>query len=98
MMQCLSLREEFIMNFLNGTKKKEFRKWRTNYRGEIYLHCSRKDASPDYGGFILAKGNLVSIKWTHERGGCYEWEISDVMPLPEKIRANGKMKLWQHPN
>lgn len=94
-MMVLTLKQEFIELFLNGTKSKEFRTWRTNYRGEIFLHCSKRDASPDMAGCIVAKGELIDIKWNDEFEE-YDWEIENIKPLSEKIRVKGKLGLWSY--
>ena len=42
-MKVISIQEPFASLILNGYKKIETRSWKTNYRGEIYIHaCSNK--------------------------------------------------------
>lgn len=98
MMRCLSLREQCLLDFLNGETDIEYRKWDTLFRGELFLHCSKKYASEEYGGFIIAKCNLVKIEWNPNMyDGIFEWTLKEVEPLPEKIKANGKLRIWTYP-
>ncbi len=41
-MKVLSIKEPFASLISNGIKKIETRSWKTNYRGEIYIHASLK--------------------------------------------------------
>lgn len=71
-MKVLSIKEPWASLIMNGTKKIETRSWKTNYRGEIYIHASLskakitkpevyeliKDMNFKYG-HIICKCNLV---------------------------------------
>jgi hypothetical protein len=92
-MKVLTIKQEFIEMFLNGTKKEEIRSWKTYHRGEVLLHCSTKDASPDMAGCIVARCDLTQIKWNIEKNR-FEWKLENVKPLPEKIKVKGKLGLW----
>jgi hypothetical protein len=86
------------LDFLNGETNIEYRRWNTNYRGELFLHCSKKYASKDHAGFIIAKCNLVKIEWNpYEYDGIFEWTLEEIKPLSEKIKANGKLRIWTFP-
>lgn len=39
-MKVLSLTEPFATLITNGSKRVETRSWKTNYRGELYIHAS----------------------------------------------------------
>lgn len=39
-MKVLSIKEPFASLIMNGMKKIETRSWKTNYRGELYIHAS----------------------------------------------------------
>lgn len=41
-MKVLSIKEPFASLISNSIKKIETRSWKTNYRGEIYIHASLK--------------------------------------------------------
>lgn len=71
-MKVLSIREPFATLVKDGVKIYETRSWKTNYRGELYIHASlgmstssRKIKamshlkSPLNPGYILCKCNLV---------------------------------------
>ena len=71
-MKVLSIREPFATLIKDGVKIYETRSWKTNYRGEIYIHASlslskseRVESANKYlkseikPGFILCKCELV---------------------------------------
>lgn len=39
-MKVLSIKEPFATLIKDGVKRYETRSWKTNYRGEIYIHAS----------------------------------------------------------
>ena len=73
-MKVLSIKEPFATLIKNGIKCIETRSWKTNYRGELYIHASRthmdkyndrvelkqiiKDLEFSYG-YIICKCKLV---------------------------------------
>lgn len=75
-MRILTLKEPFATLIMKEIKTIETRSWRTNYRGEIYIHASIKKPKYDYKsddfkkiadqltytpGFALCKCNLVDL-------------------------------------
>lgn len=71
-MKVLSIKEPFATLIKDGVKIYETRSWKTNYRGEIYIHASlslskseRVETANEYlktdikPGFILCKCELV---------------------------------------
>ena len=68
-MKVLSIREPYASLILSGVKKIETRSWKTNYRGELYIHASLGKSSPSpevmklvlytNPGYILCKAMLV---------------------------------------
>lgn len=72
LMKVLSIKEPFATLIKDGVKIYETRSWKTNYRGEIYIHASlslskseRVESANKYlkseikPGFILCKCELV---------------------------------------
>lgn len=69
-MKVLSIREPWASIIINGYKKYEFRSWKTNYRGKIFIHASKnieKDnikrfekLNINYSpGFIIGEAEIV---------------------------------------
>lgn len=71
-MKVLSIKEPFATLIKDGVKRYETRSWKTNYRGEIYIHASiglstslNKEKGMSYlksdinSGYILCRCNLV---------------------------------------
>ena len=47
-MKVLSIKEPFATLIANGDKLIETRSWKTNYRGEIFIHASGKEVAKEY--------------------------------------------------
>ena len=73
-MKVISIKEPFATLIMNGSKKIETRSWKTNYRGEIFIHASRNSTKEMFNnniwqnlsnnldlnyGKIICKCNLV---------------------------------------
>ncbi len=75
----LSIKEPFATLMATGDKHIETRSWKTNYRGELFIHASREKLAKEYlndlyimnliqnldmnYGNIICKGNLVDCKY-----------------------------------
>ena len=68
-MKVISIKQPYASLIAYGYKKYEFRTWKTNYRGQIYIHATKnidkqamekyKDLNLDYKtGCIIATANL----------------------------------------
>lgn len=71
-MKAISIKEPFASLIKDGVKIYETRSWKTNYRGKIYIHASKKISTSDNKenalkflksdinpGYILCKCRLV---------------------------------------
>ena len=92
-MKVLSIKEPFATLIANGDKLIETRSWKTNYRGEIFIHASGKKLAKEYltneylislinnlpmnFGNIICKTNLVDCIYIDDK-------------FLEKIRLNTK--------
>lgn len=94
-MKCLTIKEKYLLQILNGTKKIEFRTWKTKYRDDLYLHCSKYKSSIENGGKIIAKCKIKDIKY-NEKDRIYEWELIEIQILKNKIPAKGKLSIWNN--
>lgn len=47
-MKVLSIKEPFATLITNGIKKIETRSWKTNYRGELFIHASGKTLAKEF--------------------------------------------------
>ncbi len=56
-MKVISIKEPFATLIKNQTKHIETRSWKTNYRGELYIHASKSKISKD----ILTRKELVKL-------------------------------------
>ena len=78
-MKILSIKEPFATLIKEGIKRYETRSWKTNYRGEIYIHASKAMSKSENvekaipylkselkPGYILCKCNLVDCIYMTE--------------------------------
>lgn len=81
-MKVVSLKEPFATLINNGFKKIETRSWKTNYRGELFIHASGKCLAKEFltnnyvinlikdmdvnYGNIICKCNLVDCVYMDE--------------------------------
>jgi len=47
-MKVIIIKEPFATLIMNGYKMIETRSWKTNYRGELYIHASGKSLAKEY--------------------------------------------------
>ena len=80
-MKVISIKEPFASLIASGVKKIETRSWKTNYRGELFIHASKipvqtlrdnilKDVTKDMNlncGNIICKCNLVDCVYMDEK-------------------------------
>ena len=89
-MKVISIKEPFATLIMNGSKLiedgvkiYETRSWKTNYRGELYIHASGKSLAKEYlknpyvlelikdmdmnYGNIICKGNLVDCIYMDQK-------------------------------
>ena len=82
-MKVISIKEPFATLIRNGDKKIETRSWKTNYRGELFIHASGKNIAKEFlindyvislidglnmnYGNIICRGNLVDCVYMDER-------------------------------
>lgn len=82
-MKVLSIKEPYATLICNGNKYIETRSWKTNYRGELFIHASGKKLATEYltnpyvleiiqgmdmnFGNIICKGNLVDCIYMDEK-------------------------------
>lgn len=58
-MRILTLKEPFATLICKKIKTIETRSWRTNYRGEIYIHASIKNQNMDIKVKILLRLRII---------------------------------------
>ena len=82
-MKVLSIKEPFASLIMNKKKRIETRSWKTNYRGEIYIHASKSKMNKDIENrtelkelikdmslnqeYIICKANLVDCIYMDEK-------------------------------
>lgn len=57
---CISLKQPFAELIVNGKKTIELRRWRTKYRGKIYIHASKKPYLPALARFSIDQKDIVT--------------------------------------
>ncbi len=88
-MKVLTIKEPYASLIVNNYKKYEFRTWKTNYRGPIYIHASKvpdkniskfKKYNLNYkNGYIIAKVNITDCILVDEKMDKYLKELDNVV-------------------
>lgn len=82
-MKVISIKEPFATLITNGIKRIETRSWKTNYRGELFIHASGKSLAKEFltndfvvdlikdmnmnYGNIICRCNLVDCVYMDEK-------------------------------
>lgn len=88
-MKTLTLRPRYAYAILDGTKRLEFRSWRTSYRGPLLIHAGRPD------GNILCVVDLIDILPDRQHG--FRWVLTRPRRV-QPVQMKGQMGLWNVPD
>ena len=101
-MRVLTIKEPFATLIKNKVKYIETRSWKTNYRGELYIHaglckCTLVDCIYMTEDFIKEEKrknpkNFVSGRY---EVGRYAWILDNIEPI-KPIQAKGKLGIWHY--
>ena len=86
-MKVISLREPYATLIKNKIKLVETRSWKTNYRGELYIHASMSKVIKE------DVNNKELMNLLDGRDLRYAWILEDVEEL-NPINAKGQLGLW----
>lgn len=83
-MKVLSIKEPFATLIANGLKKIETRSWKTNYRGEIFIHASGKSLAKEYliNDFVLEIIKDLNMNYGNIICRC---NLTDCVYMDEKF-------------
>ena len=83
-MKVLSIKEPFATLIANGLKKIETRSWKTNYRGEIFIHASGKSLAKEYltNDFVLEIIKDLNMNYGNIICRC---NLTDFVYMDEKF-------------
>ncbi len=92
-MKALSMKQPWAELVLQGKKKIEIRKWKTNFRGDFLIHASKvpdADSMKSFGfsadslpvGKILGKAKLVDVI-SYKDNSDFEKDINLHLATPE---------------
>lgn len=64
-MKVISIKEPFATFIRNGYKKIETRSWKTNYRGELFIHASAKNIAKEFltNEYIVSLTNELNMNY-----------------------------------
>ena len=91
-MKALSVRGDYIMQIIEGTKKVEYRVWQTKYRGPLLMCSTTKKVAGAAPGYAVCVVNLKSIEWS-DFDNCFHWNI-ELQDLIEPVPVKGQLKLF----
>ena len=98
-MKALSVRQPWANRIADGSKRIEYRSWRTSYRGPLLIVASaRPDSSAvdhpgPFGGSVCVV-DLISITG---HPGAYEWHVDNPRRVPF-IPIRGQLGLYDVPD
>lgn len=84
-MKALSVKQPYAEQLARGTKRIEYRTWKTNYRGPLLIVASK---TPKEGGEGLPCGVAICVVELEDvtgEEGDYEWHVAKprrVAPVP----------------
>ncbi|UWG70174.1 MAG: hypothetical protein [Bacteriophage sp.] len=91
-MKALSVRGDYIMQMIEGTKKIEYRTWQTKYRGPLLMCSTTKKVAGAAPGYAVCVVNLKSIEWS-DFDEEFHWNI-ELRDLIESVPVKGQLKLF----
>lgn len=91
-MKALSVRGDYIMQMIEGTKKIEYRTWQTKYRGPLLMCSTAKKVAGAVPGYAICIVNLKDIEWS-DFDECFHWSI-ELQDLIEPVPVKGQLKLF----
>ena len=91
-MKALSVRGDYIMQMIEGTKKIEYRVWQTKYRGPLLMCSTTKKVAGAAPGYAVCVVNLKDIEWS-DFDECFHWSI-ELQDLIEPVPVKGQLKLF----
>lgn len=83
-MKVISIKEPFATLITNGTKKIETRSWKTNYRGELFIHASGKKPAKEFLTNDFVKNITKDIKMNYGNIIC-KCNLVDCIYMDEKF-------------
>jgi len=96
-MKAISIKQPWAELIVSGRKTLEIRKWKTNFRGEFFIHASKipnKDAMRRFGfvslptGCIVGKSKIIGVK---EYNSLEEFNKDENKHLAKGYEWNGKL-------
>lgn len=106
MVKALSIRPDWMEEFISGRKTVECRTWKTDYRGPVCLCTTNKKIRGTIPGYALLVGDLVNIQpfqRKHLKSAAmtqmpdiksYAW-IFEKIGFIEPVPVKGKLSLWE---
>jgi hypothetical protein len=83
--KALSIKREYAEAIMRGTKRIEYRTWKTKFRGLLVVHASGP------GGALLG---TVEVTDCVGSPGEWEWNLKNPCPFASPIPAKGRLMLW----
>jgi predicted DNA-binding transcriptional regulator AlpA len=98
-LRALSIRQPYASQIMTGTKDVETRKWRTNVRGRIAIHATRRPELDDLPtSAILGTVEIVDCVREPSKAALWHFLLSDPRPLAEPIPISGSQGWWHVPD
>lgn len=90
-MKALSIRPDYVFDILTGRKTKEYRSWKTDYRGKLLICSTIKKIPATIPGHALCTVDLTDIKKLSN--SSYAWQFKNVQVI-QPIKVKGHLHLF----
>ncbi len=97
-MRALTIRQPWAEQILTGTKRREYRSWRTDHRGPLVIHAAARPDLPLPAPLPLgAYVGVVMLRAVHRRDDGFAWILEDPWRLPHPIPGKGRLGFFHVP-
>lgn len=80
-LRALSVRQPYADRIISGEKQIEYRTFRTNVRGTVYVYASRQGEDTPRNGFVIGTVDIVDCV---EVEGEYHWILKHPKPIKKR--------------
>jgi hypothetical protein len=103
-MKTLTIKQPWVDRLVNGSKRYEYRSWRTNYRGVLLIHAGKSLdpsglATPEElaapRGAIVAVGRIIDCLREDAYQTNWSWDIRGIVRFEIPVACQGKLGLWE---
>lgn len=89
--KCLSVRQPYASQIVEGSKRIEYRPFRTNYRGRVYIQASGKHKTMETG---VVLGSVEIVDCIKRGVKDFEWILKNPVKLSRPLKCKGQLNIY----